>query len=242
MKENARPSARAYPQTGVASTCRSYREYLDMFGLTEERVRHGPVLDAAAGASSFVAGLRASGVTAVAADPLYAGDPEAVIAAAWREHEEAERKIESLADSFDWSYYGSPARHRAMREASLRAFADDFRSPDRASRYIPASLPNLPFADGTFGLAVCSHFLFLYGESFGYEFHLAALRELLRVVRPGGQVYVYPLVDLKWQPCPFLPELLNELAGLAEAETVPTRLPFVPADGSVLRLTRRKMN
>ena len=72
----------AYPQAGVANTCRAFKEYEAMFRLTEADWIAGPVLDVAGGGSSFTAHLRGIGALAYAADPFYAGLTEQVIAGA----------------------------------------------------------------------------------------------------------------------------------------------------------------
>lgn len=238
-RQGGRAAAAAYPQDGVAHTCRSYREYMDMFGLEENDLDGGPVLDVAGGASGFTAELAARGMPAVAADPFYAGLPEEILEKARTEIGVSAAKLEAAASSYDWSYYGSPERHRGMREASLAKFAEDFMRPDAPTRYAAASLPSLPFADNAFGLAVCSHFLFLYADSFGEKFHSDALRELLRVVRPGGEVRVYPLVTLKWEQPAYLPRILTDLGDVSISDLMPTRLPFIPAESGVLRLRKK---
>ncbi|MFC5405220.1 methyltransferase domain-containing protein [Cohnella soli] len=239
MKNENKAVIPEYPQTGVASTCRSYEEYAAMFGLTERTIGAGPVLDVAGGGSSFVACLNAKGVPAIAADPFYAGMTEDVIAAARKEIEESSAKIAAIADSFDWSFYGSPEAHRAMREHSLELFAAHFKE-DR-SKYMDASLPRLPFEDDSFSLVTCSHFLFLYAESFGEAFHKEAIAELLRVLEPGGELRIYPLVSLKWEPCSFLDDVLDELKGLAIAELLPTNLPFTPVRSDVLKMVKKRL-
>lgn len=226
----------AYPQTGVASTCRDYREYEAMFGLTSAELGGGPVLDVAAGASSFTAHLRGLGIEAVAADPFYAGVTEQVIADAAKEIETSSAKLAAHAGAYDWSFYGSPERHRSLREQSLAAFAEDFRAAGAGERYVAAALPKLPFADGTFSLAVCSHFLFLYADTFGEQFHVDAIDELLRVLKPGGVLLVYPMVTLRWESVEFLPRLLEDMAGRAKASLLPSGLPFVPRPSPLLRL------
>lgn len=230
----------AYPQTGVASTCRSFEEYERMFGIAAGRLSGQKVLDVAGGASSFTAALCARGIDAYAADPFYAGDREDVIAAAEREIGTSSAKLAAMAHMYDWSYYGSPERHRKLREASHAMFAAHFRSEQGTHRYWAAGLPGLPFEDDTFGLAVCSHFLFLYAEQFGEAFHEAALRELLRVTRPGGEVRIYPLVTLSWEPVPYLDRLLGGLAREAEARLVPCDLPFVPTRSDTLILLKNE--
>lgn len=229
----------AYPQAGVASTCRSYEEYERMFGIETGKLTGHRVLDVAGGASSFTAHLCAQGIDAYAADPFYEGDREAIVAAAVKEIDTSSEKIAAMAHVYDWSYYGSPERHRRMREASLEAFAAHFRSEAGGAKYRAASLPDLPFADGSFSLVVCSHFLFLYADRFGEAFHEAALRELLRATKPGGEVRIYPLVTLAWEPVPYLDRLLRALASEAAASFVPSGLPFVPRESRVLALRKK---
>ncbi|MBO9599507.1 MAG: class I SAM-dependent methyltransferase [Cohnella sp.] len=228
----------AYPQTGVANTCRAFKEYEAMFRLTEADWLAGPVLDVAGGGASFTAHLRGIGIEAYAADPFYAGLTEQVIAEAAKEIEVSSAKIAAGAGAYDWSFYGSPEQHRKLREESLRRFAEDFRSEGARERYVAAALPNLPFADNAFSLVVCSHFLFLYADAFDERFHTAAIEELLRVLKPGGQLRIYPLVTLKWEPIPYLTDLIDRVAGRAKAELVPTGLPFTPTPSSLLRLVK----
>ncbi len=229
----------AYPQTGVASTCRSYEEYRLMFDLGQTDWKHrGPVLDVAGGASSFTAQLNAKGIPAVAVDPFYAGETEEVIGKARQEIEVSSAKIAAISDIYDWSYYGSPDNHREMRERSLELFAEDYRKEDYRARYYSASLPNLPFENDAFGLIVCSHFLFLYADSFGQDFHAAALAELFRVLRPGGELRIYPLINFKWERCPFISDILRELKDLGHEEYIPTGLPFTPVQSPLLRLVK----
>jgi SAM-dependent methyltransferase len=228
----------AYPQTGVASTCRSFREYEAMFLLEETDLTAGSVLDVAGGASSFTAHLQGMGVHAVAADPFYSGLTEQVIADAEKEIEMSSAKLADRATHYDWSFYGTPEKHRRLREQSLALFAEDFRREDALTRYVAAALPSLPFSDDTFSLILCSHFLFLYADAFDEQFHMDAIDELLRVLKPGGQLRIYPLVSLKWEPIPYLPCLLEGFAGRAKATLLPTGLPFVPVPSSLLRLVK----
>lgn len=228
----------AYEQQGVAMTCRSYAEYLSMFALEEENLADGPILDVAAGASSFVAEANRAGVEAYAVDPLYELTADEIARKGMLEIEESTAKIDRLRDHFDWTYYGDVTKHRANRERSLTQFIADFREHG-ASRYVAAFLPNLPFADDRFSLVLCSHFLFLYGEQFGQDFHEQAIRELLRICRPGGRVLVYPLKTLKWDEFPGLSNLIEDLEATGvRAELLPSQLPFIPGSTMYLSLCK----
>jgi ubiquinone/menaquinone biosynthesis C-methylase UbiE len=54
-------------------------------------------------------------------------------------------------------------------------------------------LPNLPFENHAFDLALCSHYLFLYSKHVDEALHIASLLELCRVAK---EVRVYPLISL----------------------------------------------
>ncbi|MCR8631079.1 class I SAM-dependent methyltransferase [Paenibacillus radicis (ex Xue et al. 2023)] len=231
--------SKRYEQTGVAMTCRSFAEYEKMFALGQLTALDGPILDVAAGASSFTAEACARGINAKSADPLYSMNADEIMSHGGQEIITSTQKLAAIKESFDWSYYGDLDRHRALREQSLVRFIQDYRQYKEEGRYVPALLPKLPYEDGTFNLVLCSHFLFLYHEQFDYEFHLQAIQELLRVCRPGGQVRIYPLRSLQWDYYPHLEQLLSTL----EKEQIKTRLlaselPFIPGSTELLSLAK----
>ena len=231
----------AYEQAGFAMTCRSLREYELMFALRLGSLEQGPVLDAAAGASSFGAAVRKSGMEAVSFDPLYELPPDDMEALGVRELQDVQYKLEKLAHVYDWSYYGSPLAHTEQRVRSFRDFMEDYRRFYGTGSYVAGKLPSLPFADGTFGLVLCSHFLFLYADRLGEAFHRDSLQELLRVCKPGGEVRVYPLLDLSWKPYAGLERLMEVCRESgAQADLLPSGLPFIPGSDHMLRLIKPK--
>jgi hypothetical protein len=249
MSNNER-NTEIYAQIGVAMTCRSFEEYLLMFNLDQELLCRGPILDVAAGASSFTAGAAARGYKAVAADPLYALSPEQIREKGLREIQESTMKLASLKHILDWNYYGSIDRHKAGREAALEQFSQHFAQQDSIGSngevksesdpkhtYVPAFLPKLPFANASFSLVLCSHFLFLYEEQFDEAFHEAALLELLRVCKPEGEVRVYPLLSLRWEPYAYLDLLMERIREYGvECRLVESHLPFIPGSTHLLAL------
>jgi hypothetical protein len=88
---------------------------------------------------------------------------------------------------------------KRVRMNAMTAFLDDYEAGRGEGRYVNAGLPSLPFADGSFDLALCSHFLFLYSQQHGAAFHLQSMRELCRV---AGEVRVFPLLALGGRPSP----------------------------------------
>lgn len=234
-KKEARP---VYRQQGVAITCRSYEEYMRMFALEMENLKKGPILDVAAGASSFVAEASTMGLKAIAVDPSYDLSPAQMERKAMEEIEISTKKLDALQEHMDWTFYGSLKAHHQRRERSLHKFITDYERA-QSERYVAASLPVLPFADHQFSLVLCSHFLFLYGEQFDYEFHRDAIMELIRVCKKrGGEVRIYPLKTLSFTTYSKLSELLYDLGNQVTKRYADSRLPFIPGSTELLILTK----
>ncbi|WP_372010642.1 class I SAM-dependent methyltransferase [Paenibacillus chitinolyticus] len=229
---------RFYEQTGVAMTCRNFEEYVRMFDLEPEKLRGKRVLDTGAGASAFTAEASRREIEARAADPLYAMGPSEIEGLGLEEIDRFIAKLTERRHMYNWDFYEGPELLKELRKKSFADFAADYANPaSREEKYAAASLPELPHSEDEFDLVLCSHFLFLYGEQFGPEFHLRAMRELLRVCKPGGEVRIYPLLTFGGELYPQLPELLAELAreGVT-AEYRPTRLAFIPGSRDYLTL------
>jgi hypothetical protein len=75
---------------------------------------------------------------------------------------------------------------------AMQEFLEDFPSGLQQGRYMNAELPVLPFENGQFDLALCSHFLFAYSHLLSEEFHLEAIIEMCRV---ANEVRVFPLLQ-----------------------------------------------
>jgi hypothetical protein len=179
-------------------TSRSAAEYHAMFDLTPGELATISVLDCCAGGSSFAAetngtnGSNGSNARVLAVDPAYAVPRRALAARVRAGLTEGGRIIDAHADRFEWGWYGTPERRAQMRTTAARRFLTDL--DDHPGRYLAAALPDLPFADGSFELVLCSHALFTWSDVLDAAWHRAALDELLRVTR--REIRVYPLVVL----------------------------------------------
>jgi len=81
-----------------------------------------------------------------------------------------------------------------VRMAAMKTFLRDYEENQKSGRYLNASLPTLPFNDGTFDIALCSHYLFLYSEHVNFNTHIKSMKELCRIAR---EVRVYPLLSIR---------------------------------------------
>ncbi|WP_247600280.1 hypothetical protein [Priestia flexa] len=53
----------------------------------------------------------------------------------------------------------------------------------------------LPFKDAEFDVLLSVHFLFMYSDRLDYQFHIATVNELLRIMQK--EIRLFPLVNLE---------------------------------------------
>ena len=178
-----------------------------MFALSSDDL-HRRILGCADGPASFNAEATTSGLSVVSCDPLYRFTTEQI---GRRIAETCDIIIEQTRrnqDEFVWTSISSVEELRQLRMASMDKFLADYELGKEQGRYVVAELPQLPFRDGAFDLALCSHFLFLYSEQFTTEFHVVAIRELQRV---ASEVRIFPLLALGAKPSPHVSFVKRQL-------------------------------
>jgi SAM-dependent methyltransferase len=183
---------------------RSFSEYCRMFALSEADLGRR-VLGCGDGPASFNAEATALGHDVISCDPIYAFSGEEIrqrVEACYGTVVELARQN---AHRFVWEEFANADALGRARLAAMERFLGDLEAGGARGRYVATSLPRLPFGDRQFDLCVCSHFLFLYAKQLDLMFHLAAVREMLRVAR---EVQIFPLLDLE---------------GRASAHVVPVR-------------------
>ena len=179
---------------------RSRREYELMFGLSSVDLSRG-VLDCGGGPAGFTAELSASGLRAVSIDPIYAYSGLEIQARFEKVVEPMMAQVRATPEDWIWSFHRDPEDLCANRRATLQRFLADYDQGLQENRYIAGELPALPLDSASFGLAVCSHLLFLYSDLLSEDFHIRAVTELCRV---AGEVRIFPLLTLARKPSPHL--------------------------------------
>ena len=211
------------------------REYDLMFNLSAGDLSAG-VLDCGGGPSSFTAEISAEGYRAVSVDPIYVlSGPE--IQARFEAIEDSMlSQVRSTPDDWTWSFHRNPEGLLANRRAALRGFLADYENGLRQGRYLVGELPHLPFDEGWFGLAVCSHLLFLYSDLLTEDFHIRAAEELCRVAR---EVRIFPLLTQGRSPSPHLAAVRSALEAYGySTEVVRTGYEFQRGGNQMLRAFR----
>jgi hypothetical protein len=210
---------------------RSMDEYIRMFNLTSADLGQC-ILGIGDGPASFNAEATQQGTQVTSVDPIYA-----------LRGPEIQQRFEAVVDviieqvratpnNWVWSYHRSPDDLRRNREEALAKFLADYDQGKDCARYQVGELPKLSFADQTFDLALCSHFLFLYSQHCDYDFHRESIRELLRVSR---EVRIFPLLTLMQEQSPYLTPLLEDLQqGCQSASIVRVDYELQPGGNKML--------
>jgi ubiquinone/menaquinone biosynthesis C-methylase UbiE len=200
---------------------RNAAEYQRMFALSPADLS-GTILDCGGGPASFNAEMTQQGQRVTACDPLYqftAAEIEQQVEATWQT---LLAKVQANQADYVWDQaIASPEQLGQVRLAAMREFIQDLPIGLKQHRYVVAALPQLPFADRHFDLALCSHLLFTYSDLLSLDFHLDAIAELNRV---AAEVRIFPVVNLSGEPSPHLNAVLDRLRAegwRAELQTVP---------------------
>lgn len=177
---------------GVVPWGRSLSEYREMFLLTDNELKM-KIADFGGGPSSFNAELTLLGGDAASFDPIYQFSACQLRSRIYEVRKTVMEQIYENIDDYVWNRIESPDALERMRMTAMETFLNDFEAGRGEGRYAAHSLPDkLPFRDGHFDLGLSSHFLLMY-TSLGYDFHISAINEMLRVC---WEVRIFPLCSL----------------------------------------------
>ena len=215
---------------------RSLEEYRAMFAFSEGDLARR-ILGCGDGPASFNAELSARGGSVVSVDPLYRFSAAAIERRVRQTSATMMAQTSANRHDFVWTHVRSLDDLGRRRMQAMRTFLADYDAGRRSGRYVGAELPVLPFADDAFDLALSSHFLFLYSVLFDFDFHVTALREMLRV---AGEVRVFPLLQVGGAPSPHVSGVQEAFTAPGLSATVePVPYEFQRGGNRMLRLHRR---
>ncbi|WP_319508992.1 SAM-dependent methyltransferase [uncultured Methanolobus sp.] len=186
---------------------RSFQEYVDMFKLIDKDLNRS-ILGCGDGPASFNYEMRQLGKSVVSVDPIYDLDRNFIEKRIDETYVEVLEQTRANQDKFVWGNIYSVEELGNIRMNSMRLFLEDFEEGKKQGRYTAGELPELPFEDNSFDLALVSHLLFLYSEQLSLEFHFRAIDELLRV---ADEVRIFPLLDLNSRKSIHLDEVIDYL-------------------------------
>jgi hypothetical protein len=199
---------------------RSLDEYRRMFALGAgwERLR---ILGCGDGPASFNAEATTLGADVTSCDPIYGFSRDDLRQRIDETSTQILEQTRANAREFVWTSIRSVDELADLRQTAMRMFLADYDAGRVEGRYVEAALPQLPYGERVFDLALCSHLLFLYTAQLGEAFHLAAVRELARV---AGEIRIFPLLALGGERSP----LVDSVAGACRTEGADVTIERVP--------------
>ena len=200
---------------------RSFDEYSRMFSLNRADLA-GRILGCGDGPASFNAQATRRGATVISCDPIYQWDTTQIRSRIAATYDTVLDQARRNADEFVWDSIASVEELGTVRMAAMEEFLTDYSGGKADGRYLAAELPALPFADSSFDLALCSHFLFLYSLQLDEAFHHASIRELCRVAR---EVRIFPLLALGGQSSPYIDRVVEGVRAAGHEVSI-ERVPY----------------
>jgi hypothetical protein len=215
---------------------RTFEEYLDIFSLSVEELQGKKILDCPAGACSFTAVGNKSGLDVTACDIAYYHSGEDLKNKGLHDIEHAMEHMRNAQNNYKWDYFNDIDNLRSHRLSALEDCANDMN--EASDRYIPVTLPSLPFMNEEFDILLSAHFLFMYADRLDFQFHIETLNELLRVTKE--EVRIFPLVDLEGKRYEFLDGIVSYLKEKGYlVEEVKSRYEFQENANSMLKIINK---
>lgn len=214
---------------------RSFDEYQRMFALSKADFNKR-IIGCGDGPASFNNNMTQQGKQVVSCDPLYHFTKTQIEERINATFDQVIGQTRKNQDQFIWSTISSVEELGQIRMDAMNTFLADYEKGKQDGRYIAAELPDLPFADATFDLALCSHFLFLYSDNLTLEFHQQAIETMCRV---ANEVRIFPILTYNSEPSPYLTHIIDHFTQKrfqASLETVPYE--FQRGGNQVLKIYR----
>jgi hypothetical protein len=193
--------------TDIVPWGRSFEEYCDMFLLSAHDLDRR-ILSVGDGPASFNARMRYKEQIVTSVDPAYILSAEEFRDRIAEVYDTVINQTRQNRDKFVWTRIKNIDELCKIRMSAMNEFCSDFERGKTEGRYIPASLPILPFKSKSFDLILTAHLLFFYSDNYDLEFHIASVRELIRL---GKEIRIFPLVDLNSERSPHLDAVFSDL-------------------------------
>ena len=200
---------------------RSFDEYVAMFDLSKEDLEKR-ILGCGDGPANFNSILTKKGRQIISVDPIYHFSADEIRTRICETYEKVMEQTRQNKNEFVWRHISSVEELGRVRMEAMKEFLSDYMTGRKEGRYIEAGLPDLPFKDKAFDIALCSHFLFLYSEQLSEDFHVQSIRELCRV---SSETRIFPLLELGAKESRHLRKVIDILAKTGFAVSI-EKVPY----------------
>jgi hypothetical protein len=184
---------------------RNLEEYKGMFNLTESDM-DAHIISFGDGPASFNSEMTEQNKNVVSIDPIYKFSASELKQRIQETKEIVMEQTKNNLENFVWTRITSVQELEKIRLSAMDKFLKDFEKGRKEGRYMIHAMPDKTnFNDLTFDIGLSSHFLILYSQ-LGLSFHIASIKEMLRVAQ---EIRIFPILDLDAKKSALLDKLIE---------------------------------
>ena len=141
------------------------------------------------------------------------------------------QQMRENADNYVWTNIKNLDDLENVRMSAMKLFLEDFEKGKQDNRYIYHELPDrLTCSEDTFDIGLSSHFLLMY-TVLGYDFHIQAMTEMIRVCK---EIRIFPIVDLDANETDLISKVIDYFKQRYNVEIKKTQYEFQKGDNRLL--------
>lgn len=171
---------------------RNFREYKAMFMLTDDDLQK-KIAGFGDGPASFNFEAYEMGTDVISYDIIYQFSKDELQNRIEEVRGIVMEQMKENKDNYVWKNIKNLDELEKTRMSAMNMFLEDFEKGKAERRYVYHNLPDrVNVEENTYDIGLSSHFLLMYTD-LGYDFHIKAISEILRVCR---EVRIFPVCDL----------------------------------------------
>lgn len=215
---------------------RNFEEYRLMFRLTDDDLKKR-IAGFGDGPACFNRELTERGGSVISFDPIYQFTKDDIEKRIEEVRVEVMEQMRQNRDNYIWTKIKNPEELENLRMSAMKLFLEDYDNGKAEGRYVYHELPDrLPYEDDHFDIGLSSHFLLMY-TALGYDFHIAAMSEMLRVCK---EIRVFPIVDLDANKTELIGSVIGHFRENYNVDIVNTEYEFQKGDNKMLIVGKRR--
>lgn len=212
---------------------RNMEEYREMFLLSENDMKK-KIAGFGDGPASFNFQSTIQGYSVTSFDPIYKFTKSQLERRIKEVRKTVIQQMLENSENYIWNKIKNIKELEEIRMGAMKLFLNDYEQGKIDGRYIYHELPNpLPFEEKTFDIGLSSHFLLMY-TSLGYDFHISAISEMLRVC---SEVRIFPLCDLDSNSSEMIDSVINFFSEKYKVKIIETNYEFQKGANRLLKIT-----
>lgn len=212
----------AFRLNNVVPWGRNFSEYASMFQLTQSD-KAKKIAGFGDGPASFNFEATQNGYSVTSIDPLYQFSKQEISQRIAQTRIEVMQQMKENSADYVWKNIRSLSELEEVRMTAMKVFLNDYEAGKSENRYICCELPErTPFFGDAFDIGLSSHFLLMYTE-LGYNFHIKAISEMLRVCK---EIRIFPIIDLAGNCSKLADDVISYFSKSYSAEILKTDYEF----------------